>query len=134
MNKLILIPESTKVILGEGQVDGSLMKGTIDGKGFCLAPTSCTKSFAVPAWVVRGATEEQLANVHVVLRKVQVAVNDTYVDVRIPVLANHRTINAGDELVMHKPAIEKKVVATKRPLSMPATGNAKAKAKVSPKA
>ena len=134
VNKLILIPESTKVILGEGQVDGSLMTGTIDGKGFCLAPTSCTKSFAVPAWVVRGATEEQLANMHVVLRKVQVAVNDTYVDVRIPVLANHRKINAGDELVMHKPAVEKKVVATKRPLSMPATGNAKAKAKVSPKA
>ena len=131
VNKMVLFPESTKITVGDCPGEGSL-KGTVDGVTFYLSSASCTASFAVPAWIVKTTPDEPQSNVHVILRKVAVAINDTAVDVRIPTLVNHRKLKDGDELLIHRAVVEKKAAA-KRPLSMPATAKGKAKAKASSK-
>ena len=107
VNKMILFPESTRVTVGDCLGEGS-MKGTVAGKTFYLSSAPCTASFAVPAWIVKTTSDEQRSNVHVVLKKVKVEVHGKTIIVRIPTLVNHRKLKEGDELVIHKVAVEKK--------------------------
>ena len=129
-NKLLLVPESVPskiVILSDGAdaPAGSLTVDLPDALGNRRAAllSQFSDDFVVPAWAVRTTDKEAEANMEVVRKKVIVNLDAKLVSTRstsksqssvapmtleLPILANTKALNAGDELRVYRPPAVKK--------------------------
>jgi hypothetical protein len=114
VNKLTLFPETTKIVF-DNRTSGSF-KGTVDSRDVYFCPTPCTPTFAVPAWAVQYTSDEQLANLHVVTKRVVVKLGEVAVDVCIPALVNNKKVKDGCELPLYKAPVDKAPSQGKRAL------------------
>lgn len=141
-NKLLLVPETTKV--ASPAADGQPPKGGLEcnivysqepgeKKSLYLLP-SFGDTFVVPAWAVRFTEHEQEANVSIVKKSVTITFackkeKCCSVDVVMPVLSNPKRVKKGEELfIFREPATNDKNKGLKRDRTLNLSTTRKAKA------
>jgi hypothetical protein len=99
MKKVVLVPESTKIVFAKtsGALRGSLKIGGGVEEHFWVQPMFST-SFASPAWAMK-VVDSGDTNMKLTMKKVGIKIADTTVEVHVPTFASVRKIAKGDELV-----------------------------------
>ena len=115
--KLVLVPETTRISAGSDIPVGGYRCKVKDttGKQYALLPLF-SNIFAVPAWCIRTSEDEEEANMDVQHKKVSVTAASESNNVEVPVLVNNCALKKGAELIVHRPAPEKK--GTKRHMAL----------------
>ena len=116
-DKLILIPETSKVIVAkEAPTNGLKIESPIDlaDKSIFLTPTFNVKETVVPSWLVRAVNNEKDANIGISKKSVSITIvvgakkTERKVDIKVPVLVNTVALKAQDELFIYRAPAAKK--------------------------